>query len=277
MNPIRHETLRTPVRKATSTQTVPKLGLLVAILAVAASTGPLHAAAISVPNGSFELQSGVGQIQGVNINIDSWQKADRPGYFPAEGFNGFFWVQVAGAFVDTNPYGNLAGTQAAYLLPFPTNALFQDYNTVAWNDAGVPSHDFDATFTVGNAYQLTLGVNGKIVSSSTLRLSLYYRDGAQNIVPVSSSTITSTGTYPGSAPYLLTDLVVDVPAVQSGDAWANEKIGILIYVISGDGNGNWDIDNVRLTSTPIPEPTTMGLALLGLGSLLLRRSRTREA
>ena len=61
------------------------LAWLAFLAALATGSGALHAGPIPVPHGSFESQSGVGQPFGVNINIDSWQKPDRPAYFPAGG------------------------------------------------------------------------------------------------------------------------------------------------------------------------------------------------
>ena len=238
-------------------------------VALLATTVSLHAQVITVPNSSFESQSGSGQPFGVNINIDSWQKAARPDYFPAGGYSGFFWVQTAGVFVDPNPYGNRDGTQAGYLLSFPQVALFQDYNTVAWNDAS-PSHNFNAIFEPGKSYSLTVGLFGKnMTEGSTLSLSLYYRDGLANMVTVGSTTVTYTAAgFPNTPPLSLFDYVVNVPTVQAGDAWAGQNIGIKIESTFGYGDGNWDFDNFRLQA--VPEPTSLSLLALGLGGWLLR-------
>jgi hypothetical protein len=227
-----------------------------AVLASLAS--PLQAASINVPNGSFELQSGVGQPFGVNINVDSWQKAPKPAYFD-EGVYGLLWIQTAGVFVDAPPYNtnyfaNHDGTQAGYLLPFPQVSLSQDLTTP------------DAMFEAGNAYSLTLGVFGKgIADGSTLQLSLFYRDNLDNAVTVGTpTTVTySTADFPITSPINLFDYSVNIPYVQAGDAWAGKAIGIKIESTFGTGSGNWDFDNARLVATPVPEPVS--LALLGLG------------
>jgi hypothetical protein len=214
--------------------------------------GAPHAQTINVPNGSFESQSGVGYPFGVNIFIDSWQKAPKPAYFDyIEANYGFYWIQTAGAFVDTNPYGNHAGSQVGYILPYPQVALFQDYNTVDWNDAS-PTHDFNATFNVGRSYKLTIGVFAKnMTEGSSLQLSLYYRDSLDNPVTVASTIISySAANFPVTTPLNLIDYEVIVPTVSAHDDWAGQNIGIKIEAINGDGNGNWDFDNVRLTSVP---------------------------
>ena len=212
----------------------------------------LHTQTINVPNGSFESQSGVGYPFGVNIFIDSWQKAPKPAYFDfIEANYGIYWIQTAGVFVDTNPYANRTGTQAGYILPFPQVALFQDYNTMDWNDPA-PTHDFNATFNVGRSYKLTVGLFAKnMTEGSTLKLSLYYRDLLDNQVTVASTTITyHAADFPLTTPLNLIDYEVMVPTVSAHDDWAGENIGIKIESISGDGSGNWDFDNVRLTSVP---------------------------
>lgn len=246
-----------------------------------AAAGAIQAQPISVPNGSFELQSGVGQQQGVNLNIDSWQRPAKPAYFDAVEANfGIFWIQTAGVFLHGGSYGNAVGDQAAYLFSFPEVGLFQDYDTMDWNDAA-PTHDFNATFEVGKSYNLSLGVFGKgfsgnMTEGSMLELSLYYRDGTAAIVPVESTVITYTAAqFPNVAPLNLIDFSVNVPTVQPGDAWANQHIGIQIKSLFGTGDGYWDMDNLRLTA--VPEPATTGLLALGLaGWLVMRRKAARS-
>lgn len=238
-------------------------------MALLAATGSLLAQSISVPNSSFESQSGLGQPFGVNINIDSWQKADRPAYFPETGYNGFYWVQTAGMF-NAPGYLNQVGAQAAFVLSFPQAGIFQDYNSLDWNHTS-PTHDFNATYEVGKSYNLTLGLYGKSMSEnfSSLELSLYYRDGGNSMMPVSSTTVTfSSALFGTNGPLSLVDYQVNVPTVQATDAWAGQNIGIRITSIQGDGNGYWDMDNLRLQA--VPEPSSWTLLGLGLGGWLLR-------
>ena len=235
----------------------------------------LHAQPISVPNGSFESPS----TPFVSNNFDSWQKSARPAYFDfVEQNYGYTWNQMSGVFAGTGAYGNLHGSQAAYLFSFPQVGLLQDYDTIDYNDAA-PTHDFNATFDAGKSYSLTLGVFGKgfagnMTEGSMLGLSLYYRDGV-NMVTVGTSTVvtyTAAG-FPNFGALNLQDFQVNIPTVQLGDAWAGQHIGIKIESIYGTGDGYWDIDNVRLTA--VPEPGSLGLIAIG-GLLFALRSRNRH-
>ncbi len=245
-----------------------------------ATASTLLAGPIAVPNGSFEMPSGVGQPFGVNVLLDSWAKPANPGYpeGPDAGGPGvpFYWIQTAGAFIGTspnsaNPYTNLQGTQAAYLLSIPGTGIFQDAASTDWSGGAT---GLNATFDIGSSYALTIGLFGKAMANnfSSLELSFYYRE-AGNMVQVGAPTVVTynTATFNPAGPFTLLDYSVSVPTVQAGDAWANKNIGIRVATGSSNGNGYWDIDNVRLTATPVPEPASAGLLLLGAGWLVTRR------
>ena len=238
-----------------------------AILAVsAAGLSRAHAGSISIPNSSFESPSTL--PVGVSTSIDSWQKAPQPAYFDPATF-GFTWDQTAGIFYDTNPYANRDGTQCAYMLSFPGVSLFQDASTT-------PA--FNATFQVGQSYTLTFGTFGKqLDSNNSLQLSLYYRDGGNNIVTIGTpTTITyNPANFPVTPPLNLADFSVSIPTVQAGDAWAGKNIGIMVQVASSDFSGGyWDMDNFRLTTVPEPGVASLvGLGLLGLAARGIRTGR----
>ena len=242
--------------------------------AVTVAALPLCAQPIAVPNFSFESQTAPSSYPFVNINVDSWQKIPEPAYFgPIGSLYGIPWAGTAGVFLDVNPYVNHVGNQAGYILGFPQVSLFQDYSTS-------PTHDFNATFEVGNAYNLTVGVFGKptLTPGATLELSLYYLDGQDNRVAVGSTTITyNAADFPTAGPLSLIDFSVNVPTVQVGDAWAGQHIGIELestVPLNLASGGNWDFDNVRLSV--VPEPATASLLALGAGAMLLVRPRSRR-
>jgi hypothetical protein len=251
----------------------------VAILGWVLAPDALRAASITVPNGSFESQSGVGQPFGVNVLMDSWQKLPNPG-IPEGGSNNFFWVQSAGVFVGTapnsaNPYDNLVGTQGAYVLSIPGAGIFQDNQSTDWSGA---ANGLNAIYQVGLSYNLTVGLFGKgmVDNFSSLQLSLYYRDGDNRVTVGTPTTVTfDTSIFNPAGPFSLIDYSVNLPPVQAGDAWANKNIGIQIASVQGTGDGYWDMDNVRLTST-IPEPGTLALVALGLTALGLIQWRARQ-
>jgi hypothetical protein len=88
-----------------------------------------------------------------------------------------------------------------------------------------------------------------MASGTTLLLALYYRDNNSNTVTVASTNITFTPTvFPTTTHYI--DQTVRVPTVKNNDAWAGQKIGILMMstVAPELSGGYWDLDNVRLTA-----------------------------
>ncbi len=207
---------------------------------------------VPIPNGSFELPI----TTFVDTRLDSWQKNPKPDWFDESG--GFLWDQLLGAFKNPEPptpnqKDNIDAGQALYLFAVPQVGLFQDYSSVDYAHA-TPTHEFNAVYESGNNYRLTVGVvggGGGMKEGVTLLLNIYYRDGAGNMVTVGSTPITHTqATFPVTTHFV--DFHVNVP-VRSGDAWSGKNIGIMIVsavdpMLAG---GYWDLDNVRLTATPL--------------------------
>jgi hypothetical protein len=234
--------------------------VMVGWMALAACTGTLRASPITVPNASFESPVTTYAFP----NVDSWQKADQPASYDT---NGFPWVDNIGVFSNTpasssNHIDNMDGNQAIWLFVVPQVALFQDYDSLAWNDT-VPSHAFNATYDPGKSYHLTVGVigsGGGMLPGASMELDLYYRDAASNMVNVASTPITYTSTIFSNNTHFV-DCTVDTPTIKSSDPWAGQHIGIqmLSTVDTNLEGGYWDLDNVRLSS--ILEPVLSNLVL----------------
>ena len=144
----------------------------IAVLALTAGVLTVQAQPIVVANYSFESQvvNPFGPIP-IDTRIDNWQRTPQPGWFvPSPQLT---WDQTVGMFNGTlqNPYSNLLGNQATYMLPIPTAGIFQDNLSVDWNGT---VGGLNAIYQPGFAYQFTLGVFGKsmIEGFSSRQLSL---------------------------------------------------------------------------------------------------------
>jgi len=93
----------------------------------------------------------------------------------------------------------------------------------------------------------------------TLEMSLYYRDGASQKVPVGAPSITTTpGLFTSNTN--MVDFSVKIPAVKASDAWVGQNIGIrFLSTVGFDlAVGYWDLDNVRLKATREPDLEVLG-------------------
>jgi hypothetical protein len=228
--------------------------ILTGIATLLAWAGPGRAAVIPVPNASFESPT----TFYATPDFDSWQKTPKPDWYVEEG--GFYWSYHLGVFKNTvasstNHIDNCDGNQALWLFAVPEVTLFQDYDSVDWNDAS-PTHAFDARYEVGKSYRLTvavIGTGGGMLEGATLELSLYYRDAASNRTPVAVTSLTNTPSVFSNNTHFI-DCVVDVPVVTADDAWADQNIGIQFRsTVSPELQGGyWDLDHARLVSNRPP-------------------------
>lgn len=207
-----------------------------------------------VPNNSFESP----RTDFADPRMDGWQKAPEPAWY--QGGNGFPWDQLVGQFFNTprgnsNHIDNVEGKQAAFLFALPDVAIFQDYNSLAGTNA-IPNHDFNVRFEIGKSYALTaavLGGGGGMSNGATFEISLYYRDTNSNMVTVAAATITnSAALFPTNTHFF--DLQARTPIVQETNAWAGQNIGVRLASTVGFGlqGGYWDVDNVRVTESVVP-------------------------
>jgi len=222
-----------------------------------ARSATLHAGPINVPNGSFELPT----TFFVSTIFDSWQRTPQPGWWNENATGP--WTNLFGIFKNPTPgdndhIDNCDGNQAAWLFANPDAGLFQDYESVDWNDPA-PTHAFDARFEPGKAYRLKVGLivgtnaGPPMLEGVTLTLSLYHLDEASNRIAVATTVVTNTQSVFTSPNHFL-DYEVNVPTVKPGDPWAEKKIGVMILsTVSKElAGGYWDVDNVRLSSILSP-------------------------
>jgi hypothetical protein len=217
-----------------------------------------HAGMVPVPNGSFENPV----TPYVSINVQSWQKNEKPEDYEEEG--GFLWSQLTGIFKNTptnsvDHIHNCDGAQALWLFVVPHLGLFQDYDSVDWNDSE-PSHELNVVYEVGSSYEMTVGIigtGGNMLQGATLELSLYRRENETNRVNVAVTVVTNLSTIFSNNTHLI-DFKVTVPPVLPTDPWAGKHLGIqfLSTVTTNLQGGYWDLDNVRLRVIPPPALTS---------------------
>jgi hypothetical protein len=209
----------------------------------------VQAQSIYVPNADFGSPV---TSYATNV-ICMWESMPQPdGYdypYPWDDTTGVFYNDPAYAEYGKYIY-NCDGTQAAFLFALPGVGLFQDYDST-------PSHDFDATYEVGESYQLLAGIIGNTnfgeSPGASLQMSLYYRDSSNNMVTVACTNIVYTADVFTNVTNFV-DCELDIPPVQAGDAWAGQYIGIeFLSTVSIDLEGGyWDLGNVQLSATLAP-------------------------
>jgi hypothetical protein len=227
---------------------------------------PAFAGTVFVPNASFEMPP-------VEINrknpfgalpfIDVWDETDIG---PGDEMD-----QNTGVFRNVPPR-SAGHIENAHLdrLAFISSLIGNDIRQA-----------LPVNFVPGEAYSLTVGVATSLTfpvgSSEQLEIALFYFDGgSEQIVAstfVSGSQVSSTS---------LVDATVNLPAVDPGDPWAGEPVGILIRPAITDpddrtGEGFWDVDNVRLDGpAAVPAASTWGMIGMGAGVLALGAAAIRR-
>jgi hypothetical protein len=212
----------------------------------------------SVPNASFETPFQPGAPYYASPAIDFWQETPQPAYYTTN-FSTNPWYQMVGEFTNDPGDGayitNCDGNQAAFLQSLPEVGIFQDYNSFSITQTG-PTYAFNAIFRPGNSYTLKAGIIGDsavgLPQGATMQMNLYYRDAANNMITVASTTITNTtSVFPNNLGFV--DFTVQTPTVQSTDPWAAKNIGIefVCTVTTNNMGGAWDVDNVRLVEAPM--------------------------
>jgi len=230
--------------------------ILRSVVLVLACTGAASAAPLTVLNSSFESPAVIRDDQnpfGALPFIDDWDET-APG--DLDEFD-----QNTGVFINTDSSSP----------DFVTNAHLERMafvNSAIGNDL---RQNLTATYVPGTSYSMTVAVGTSFMfgvgSAEELEIALAYLDGGMEHIIGSTMILGSQVTTTA-----LSDFNVTIPTVLAGDAWANQPIGLLIRpaiddVDDLDGEGFWNLDNVRV----VPEPAS--LTLLAIAGLLAARFR----
>ena len=205
------------------------------------------------------------------------------------------WTQItteSGAIVNNgtvlNAVSNAEGNNIAYL------DAHWNYSTVVY---GGLYQALSSNYTVGESYKLTVSVAAADYVSGlgyttpaldhpidTMEIRLYWDNAGTKTIINSSQPIVFGGLSTSS----LTDYSVTIPTVQIGDLYQGKAIGVWFQTTfknmvdnwptnQVDGwNTYWLVDNVRVTATAAPEPSTIVLLATGLLALLAYAWRRRR-
>ncbi len=145
----------------------------------------------------------------------------------------------AGAYIT-----NCVGTQAAYMFSDPDLVLYQI---------------LPVTYTVGAGYQLITGLIGGPASAeypvpsdgAIMQMSFFYLSGTNMVAVGCTNVVNTTNTFSNIIQFV--DFELDIPPVQSTNAWAGQNIGIAFSTILPSGveeGGTWELNDVQLYATP---------------------------
>lgn len=217
---------------------------------VIACSAAVSADPISIPNASFEAPTVSRNFEnpfGALPLIADWDENDVG--------SGDELNQNTGVFLNTDPgepdhIANAHQRQLAFLSSLTGNAIRQDLSAVF-----VPGREY--TLTAALATSLTFPVG----ADEELELALFYFSGG--VEQVIASTFISGDQVNAN---LLIDASLISAAVAASDPWAGRRIGVLIRPSIADpddedGEGFWDVDDIRLEVFP-PIKTLTDLASL---------------
>jgi len=225
------------------------------------------AGVITVPNFSFESPQGPFPDQ-VSLTITDWTTTGPPSEVVDIGSG----PQNSGVGIFQNSYPGLPG--------YATNA---DGNQMAYMFSGSQdptsnlhtlSQVLSTPFAANTRYALTVGVedaSAPPTPGDQLKLQLFYTTPANPNTPVylgTTNVVQGTSSLSNTA---LTDYSATAALGQSDPA-VGDDIGIM-FTTTGVGGGEYNLDNVRLTASPVPEPGTVALMSLAVAAGLLRRRR----
>jgi hypothetical protein len=205
----------------------------------------LSAQSISITNPSFELSS---------------------------GYNGGATSTVTGWVAQTSTFGDVSNVSPSGLNQFTTglsgtNALYIN---------GGVSQLTASTFETGRVYTLTVNVGNPSGGTPNANgIQFGFRNAANNGFISGGVSFLTASTVNSVADGAFQTFTIAYTAV-AGDNGNGVRIGLTDFF---EGSATYRIDNVTLSASPIPEPSSAaGLAgLSALGMLALRRRRAPHA
>jgi hypothetical protein len=227
--------------------------LLISVISATASGEP-----IAVPNFSFEsppVERDDKNPFGALPFIDDWDEtAVGPGDEDHQNTGVFINTDVGEPDHIINPHLDRLG----FISSLIGNAVRQELTQ---------------SFEAGRAYTLTVAVGTSMMfgvgATERLEVALFYFQGG--VEQVISSTFVAGSEVSATS---LIDVMVAMPTVNPGDAWAGLPIGVLIRPDETDaddtqGEGFWNVDHVRLEASALDAPaaSAWGITLAALGMM----------
>jgi hypothetical protein len=257
------------------------IGMSGFVLAAAGLLAPV-AGANYVSNPSFESPQAP---QPVSLTTNYWVLngtgtiVNVPGFGNIPGGTGVFPNPAnpndGSPVVAGQPYSNghldgADGNDVAYIFSNTGNSITQ----ALYVDPSVSS-PVPITFTAGQKYTLTASIayaQNKPSATDRLAYELYYVDNSNVTHVVMEGDLSNSVASPAINQQTLQDYSFSTAFLAVNDASIGQQINVGFFPLDNSG-GEFDIDNVRLTS--VPEPAAIGLvSLAGIGLMRGRRRRT---
>jgi hypothetical protein len=235
---------------------------------------------LAVGNNSSPAPStgaGTATALGMNNSYNNTNSISVPDVASAAGSSGGgpnAW-RVRGAGAAPNG-GNGWSTNA----PIGTQGAEFDVSTVGFNNIQV-SFDIDTTAQAEGNLELQYTLNGSTWNNATLSSA-----GSGTIKNNSSSPFTVNGSYLTLSATAGWNNLIQASLGSIAGANNNPNFGVQIVnastgsddlnvagTVYNNTSGNWRYDNVAISGTAVPEPSTLALAGLGLTGLIALRNR----